>query len=127
MSAVRIGNVLSSDDQSALFLPCLFAQVEAVRVLLARGANVNAGYSPILGACYNISESRREFAGDMSTFWARRCEIVIQLVRANANLHVFSQSGQSLIQLARSSNQQAIITVLEDALGVWAAEASKRA
>jgi len=54
----------------------------------------------------------------MSTFWARRCEIVIELVRANANLYVTDAHGYTPIQLAQHFKQPAIVAVLKEAMGM---------
>ena len=111
-------DVLDNNNRSALAIACSNARVEAVRALLARGANVDLGTSsPINFACADLLASFRE-GQNMSTFWARRCEIVVELVRANANLNVVSAQGNTALQLARHFKQPAIIAVLEEALGM---------
>jgi ankyrin repeat protein len=107
-------DALSNDNMSALCIACLLADVEAVRELLARGANVDLGVPPpILMACVELPENIRKDQ-DMSTFWARRCEIVTKLVRANANLIVAWQ-GYGPLQLAQHNKQPAIVAVLDEA------------
>jgi len=108
---------LNEDDFSALSLACMYAHVEAVRALLARGANIEVGEpSAIIGACIEIPEGDRK-GQDLSAFWARRCEIVIELIRANANLNVV-WLGLTPLQFARRHKQPAIIAVLKEALGM---------
>jgi len=55
---------------------------------------------------------------DMSTLWARRCEIVIELVCHNADLDVVDANGDGPLDLAESSEQSAIVAVLREALGM---------
>jgi len=110
-------DVLDNNNRSALAIACSFAHVEAVRTLLSRGATVDLGVTPpIILACVELHENQRK-GQDMSTFWARRCEIVIELIRANANLNVVWQ-GHTPLQLARHFKQPAIVAVLEEALGM---------
>ena len=54
----------------------------------------------------------------MSTFWARRCEIVTELVRHNADLDVVTANGDGPLDLAEFYNQQDILAVLREALGM---------
>jgi len=109
---------LSKHNWSSLYFACYYAQDKAVRILLARGANANLGEACILVACLNVSEDEHKKTGDPATFWARRCAIVIELVRANANLHATNPLGWPPLFLARLSGQPAIVAVLEEALGV---------
>jgi len=110
-------DVLDGNNRSALGLACFLASVDAVRALLARGANVDLGVpSPTILACVELHEDHRK-GQDMSTFWARRREIVIELVCANSNLDVVWQ-GHTPLQLARYYKQPAIAVVLEMALSI---------
>jgi len=111
-------NVLNNEAMSALGIAVYWANIEAARALLARGANIAVGYSPILISCvFPDKEDQREI--DMSTFWARRCESVIELVRHNANLAVTTPlNGYSPLFLASSNQQWGIVAVLSAALNV---------
>jgi len=109
-------DVLDNDDESALYAACYWANVEATRVLLARGANVDLGDPPILVACTPPHEGDQAEM-DMSTLWARRCEIVIELVRHNVDLHVVDAQGHGPLFLAVANKQWAIVAVLREAFG----------
>jgi len=109
-------DAINNANNTALAIACYFAQIEAACMLLARGANVDAGHASILWACKPLDNNHLFLLDDASTLWTRRCEIVRVLVRANANLHVTSANGRTPLQLARSSNQQAVEVVLLEAL-----------
>jgi ankyrin repeat protein len=107
-------NMLNNYNISALCLASRNANIEAARVLLARGANVDSGDPPLIAACMFPHEDE-EADMDMSTFWARRCEIVIELVRHNADLNVVDAQGHGPLYFAEMSNQQDIVAVLREA------------
>jgi len=110
-------DALNNDNKSSLWYACYYANIEAARMLLARGANVDLGSPPILDACQDLPEYHVALV-DMSTFWARRCEIVIDLVRHNADLDVVDADGDGPLGLAELYEQWAIVTVLREALGM---------
>jgi len=58
-------------------------------------------------------------AKDISTYWARRCAIVIELVRHNADLDVVNENGDGPMDLAEENEQWAIVAVLREALGIF--------
>jgi len=78
--------------------------------------NVDLCVPPILDACEDMLEDDRAEV-DMSTFWARRCEIVIELVRHNADLDVMDENGDRPLEFAEMSEQWAILAMLREALG----------
>ena len=80
-------NVLDNDNRSALCYACFNANVEAARVLLARGANVDLGEPLILAAC-SLPHEDNQAEMDMSTLWARRLQVVRLLADHNAKLNV---------------------------------------
>jgi len=104
------------DQHSAFWMACYYAHVEAVRELIALGANVNLGH-PLIDAC-DAFDFDEHYSQDMSTFWARRCEIVIELVRARANLYIAGVDGWTPIDIARARRRHDIIAVLEGAMAL---------
>jgi len=110
-------NMLNNNNKSALNIACYFANTDATRVLLVRGSNVDLGDPPILTACRLPGVNDRAKM-DMSTLWARRCKIVIELVRHNADLDVVTAQGHGPLDLAERNNQQDIVVVLREALGM---------
>ena len=75
------------------------------------------GDSPFLTACRDLNKDLPAEV-DMSTRWARRCEIVIELVRHNADLDVVDANGDGPLDLAEMNEQWAIVDVLREALGM---------
>jgi len=110
-------DALNTENESALCYACHFANVDIVRLLLARGANVNFGRPPILAACAAMHEDYLAQVG-MSTFWARRGEIVIELVLHSADLEVVDADGDGPLDLAEVNEQWAIVAVLRKVLGM---------
>jgi len=104
---------LNSNNMSALCIACNWANVEATRALLARGANVHLGMPPILAACELPHENVRARM-DMCTFWARRLQVVRFLADHNANLNVVDTNGCTALMNANRYNQVAIIKFLLD-------------
>jgi ankyrin repeat protein len=105
----------NNNSTSALAVACMKAHVEAVRVLLTRGANADVGTNPpILIACSNVGQPKNGSDEDVATFWARRCEIVSELVRHRL-AHVLA-NGQNALLIARRNGQSAIVVMLEEAL-----------
>jgi len=107
-------DVLNNDNRSALFHACYWANVKVVRVLLERGANANLGLPPILDACQEVHEDYRAQVDDMSTFWARRLQVVRLLADHNANLNVVDEDGRAALTIASECNQVDIINFLLD-------------
>ena len=117
--------LINGNTTSALSFACDNAHVEAVRLLLARGADADLGnFPPIYMAC--SAASKQYSSGDDSSssssesaavrFWARRCEIVVELVTHRID-HVLAHGPVSL-RTVRRLNQPAIVSVLEEALGI---------
>ena len=117
--------LINGNTMSALSFACDNAHVEAARLLLARGADADLGnLPPIYMAC--SAASKQYCSGDDSSssssesaavrFWARRYEIVVELVTHRID-HVLAHGPVSL-RTVRRLNQPAIVSVLEEALGV---------
>jgi len=107
-------NAYDFNQNTALSTACFFARVEAVRALLALGANVDLGLiPPIIVTCLELNREENRKQQDMSTFWARRREVMIALVRARASNAVWR--GRTALQYARANKQPGIIAVLENA------------
>ena len=83
-----------------------------VRLLLARGADVNLGHPPIVMACCGIQEEYRKYV-IMIGCWDRKYEIVQELLKNGANVHVTSPlSGKTPLQVARGNKQPKIVSLL---------------
>jgi len=107
----------NNNSVSALTMACMYAQVEAVRVLLTRGANADIGaLPPILAACIEAGKPQNGTDEDVATFWARRCEIVSELVRHVLD-HVLT-NGQVALLAARDNDQLIIVAMLEEVLNM---------
>jgi len=104
-------DALNNNNKSALNVACYWANVEAARVLLTRGANVNLGVPPILEACRNVPERNRAQV-ETSKLWARRLQVVRLLAYHKANLNVVDADGLTALMRASRYNQAAIIELL---------------
>jgi len=105
----------NDNSSSALSFACIYARVEAVRVLLTRDANADVGIlPPIFVACVEGGKPENGTDEDVATFWACRCEIVSELVRHRLD-HVLANGQVALLQ-ARENGQSAIVAILEEAL-----------
>jgi len=104
-------NALTLSKRTAIWRAVYFAHVEVVCMLIARGVDVNIGQPAIIIACMDVHEIDRKHV-DMTTFWARRREIVVELIRANANIHVVDADGRTPLKWALFFKQREIANVL---------------
>jgi len=73
-----------------------------VRLLIARGADVNLGVPPIVMACIEIAkEECKKINVDMVGMWSRKYEVVQELLNNGANVHATHlETGHTALQFA---------------------------
>ena len=111
----------SVDDNgvTALGFACHFARVEAVLLLLSRGADPNFGYSPALISCVDVNEIDRDYV-DATTLWSKRLAIVRLLAEHACDFSVVNSSGHTPLLLATLHGQTEILAAIQEALVVSA-------
>jgi len=98
-------------DMMDLWCACHCADVEVAGALLARGVDANLGGPCIFAACMMPTQAEQANM-DMSTFWARRLQVVRLLADHNADLSITDRDGKTPVMYASQHYEAAAIVTL---------------
>jgi len=100
-------NALHDLNWTPLTWASVSVDVDMVRLLLAKGANVNLGYSALILVCDDYYQKDK---------WEHALEVVQELIEAGANVKAKDRRGRTALDLARAHEQTLIVAMLEQHL-----------
>ena len=107
-------NALGITNATALGVACQNAHLDVVRLLIARRADVNLGFPPIVLACIEPTEEQCKFFNlELVGLLSRKYEAVQVLLKNGANVHATDpETGLTALQLARYFKQPKLEALL---------------